>query len=101
LLFAHETLQVHCCPRSELSFVWQAEMSQYLKLTLGVKQMVTNGNEGYRAKGVYDSAARIDYPYTNWMNSGLKGALNAWHTSAHEAHRTSASCCHMARPCGR
>ncbi len=51
----------------------QVEMSQHLKNTLRVKQMVTNGNEGYRSRGQYDPFARIDYPYTNWMNSGLKG----------------------------
>lgn len=51
----------------------QVEMSGHLKSTLGVKQMVTNGNEGWRARGVYDPFARIDYPYCNYMNTGLKG----------------------------
>eukprot|EP00208_Stichococcus_sp_RCC1054_P002221 CAMPEP_0206134838 /NCGR_PEP_ID=MMETSP1473-20131121/243_1 /ASSEMBLY_ACC=CAM_ASM_001109 /TAXON_ID=1461547 /ORGANISM="Stichococcus sp, Strain RCC1054" /LENGTH=663 /DNA_ID=CAMNT_0053526467 /DNA_START=573 /DNA_END=2564 /DNA_ORIENTATION=+ len=52
---------------------WQVEMSAYLKTTLGVKSMVTNGNEGYRARGQYDPNASIQYPYLNWVNTGLKG----------------------------
>ena len=37
-------------------------MSTYLKTTLGVQQMVTNGNEGYRALGAFDKTASIAYP---------------------------------------
>ena len=36
-------------------------------------QMVSNGNEGYRAYGPYDTNAPLTYPFLNWMNSGLKG----------------------------
>ena len=36
-------------------------------------QMVSNGNEGYRAWGPYDPNAPLTYPFLNWMNSGLKG----------------------------
>jgi len=35
--------------------------------------MVTNGNEGYRAKGRFDPYAPVTYPWRNWMNTGLKG----------------------------
>ena len=35
----------------------------YLKETLGVKQMVSNGNEGYRAQGIYDPYASTTYPF--------------------------------------
>ena len=36
-------------------------------------QMVSNGNEGWRAYGPYDTDAPQTYPFLNWMNSGLKG----------------------------
>ena len=36
-------------------------------------QMVSNGNEGWRAYGPYDTDAPLTYPFLNWMNSGLKG----------------------------
>ncbi len=48
-------------------------MSQYLKTTLNVTQMVSNGNDGFRARGPFDPYAKIDYPYNNWLNTGLKG----------------------------
>lgn len=51
-------------------------MSGYLKNTLGVRQMVTNGNEGYRTRGVYDPFSPITYPYQNYLNSGFKGELS-------------------------
>lgn len=35
--------------------------------------MVSNGNEGYRAQGVYDPMAPVTYPNNNWINSGTKG----------------------------
>lgn len=44
----------------------QAEMSGYLKSALLVKSMVTNGNEGYRTRGIYDPYASVSYPYLNW-----------------------------------
>mmetsp|Transcript_2656 Transcript_2656/g.7895 ORF Transcript_2656/g.7895 Transcript_2656/m.7895 type:complete len:654 (-) Transcript_2656:3455-5416(-) len=56
-----------------LVYNWQREMAGYLKTGLKVKQMVANGNEGYRAKGRYDPYAPVTYPWRNWMNSGLKG----------------------------
>lgn len=37
-------------------------------------QMVSNGNEGYRAQGAYDLTAPVTFPFNNWMNSGSKGA---------------------------
>ena len=37
-------------------------MAGYLKKTLGVKSLVTNGNEGYRAAGTYDPYAPVTYP---------------------------------------
>ena len=40
-------------------------------------QMVSNGNEGYRAYGPYDPLAPLSYPFLNWMNSGLKGTFMA------------------------
>ena len=39
--------------------------------------MVSNGNEGWRAYGPYDTEAPQTYPFLNWMNSGLKGAWAA------------------------
>lgn len=54
-------------------YKWQYEMAGYLKTVCKVKQMVTNGNEGYRAKGKFDPYAPITYPFRNWMNTGLKG----------------------------
>ncbi len=41
-------------------------MSAFLKIDLQVKSMVTNGNEGYRARGIYDPYASLTYPYLNW-----------------------------------
>ena len=35
--------------------------------------MVSNGNEGYRARGAFDPTAPVAYPLNNWMNSGTKG----------------------------
>jgi len=35
--------------------------------------MVSNGNDGFRARGPFDPYAKIDYPYNNWLNTGLKG----------------------------
>lgn len=50
-------------------------MSGFIKHQLGVKQLVTNGNEGYRAKGKYDPNADVSYPFSTWLNSGIKGGL--------------------------
>lgn len=44
----------------------QYEMAGYLKTVCKVQQMVTNGNEGYRAKGKFDPYAPISYPFRNW-----------------------------------
>ena len=41
----------------------QVMMSAFLKRTLGVNQMVSNGNEGYRALGPSDPYAPITYPF--------------------------------------
>jgi len=38
-------------------------------------QMVSNGNEGWRASGLYDPYAPVTYPFLNWMNNGTKGAV--------------------------
>ena len=37
-------------------------MSEYLKTDLGVQQMVSNGNVGYRALGPHDTTANVAYP---------------------------------------
>jgi hypothetical protein len=48
-------------------------MSAYLKQTLGVRQMVTNGGQGFRALGPYDPNSPVTYPYATWMNNGAEG----------------------------
>lgn len=42
-------------------------------IMLTVPQMVSNGNEGWRARGPYDRYAAVTYPFLNWMNGGMKG----------------------------
>lgn len=39
--------------------VVQVEMSVYLKTDLQVRQLVANGNDGYRSRGVFDPAAPL------------------------------------------
>lgn len=56
-----------------LLYGWLKKNSEYMKNTLGVKQMVSIGSEGWRAKGKYDTTASVNGNYVNWMNSGLKG----------------------------
>ena len=62
-------------------------MSAYLKNTLLVKSMVTNGNEGYRARGTYDPYASISYPVLNW-----------WVEREGFGHLHAASSCHAVGP---
>lgn len=59
---------------------WQVEMSAYLKTTLGVKSMVTNGNEGYRARGQYGaplSSALRDWQTTSCVLSSRNERLRS------------------------
>ena len=45
-------------------------MSDFLKNTLMVNQLVTSGTEGFRAKGQYDPDANDSYPYFSTTNGG-------------------------------
>ena len=48
-------------------------MAPYIR-SLGITQLLTNGNEGYRAHGKFDPNAPISFPFNNWLNTGQKGA---------------------------
>ena len=50
---------VQLCPQLSKPLP-QVEMSAFLKNTMAVKSMVSNGNEGWRTRGTYDPNARLD-----------------------------------------
>lgn len=56
-----------------LLYNWLVKQSAFLKHDIGVKQMVSIGSEGWRARGKYDPTASVKGPFLNWMNSGMKG----------------------------
>lgn len=56
--------------------------------SLGFTQMLTNGAEGYRAKGIHDPSAPIAYPFNNWLNDGRKGTPASFHNTLLNGHLT-------------
>jgi hypothetical protein len=65
--------------------VVQVEMSTYLKSDLQVKQLVANGNEGHRSRGVFDPIAPLadvrSAPACPVALPCTDAATVAWHTA--------------------
>ena len=60
LLLLHAVALISDCKISTpCPVVVQAEMSEYLKSDLKVRQLVANGNDGFRSRSVFDPAAPL------------------------------------------